>query len=112
MKEQGTSGKVDISSYALYDDAHFWIVAKYIERNPIKANIVYKSPKVITVDGKLKVLSKRIETFFEMDRDINRNQNMYKVYNYGYTKSDIAKFLEINPSTVSRVISSFHRILN
>jgi len=149
------------SSYALYDDAHFWIVAKYIERNPIKANIVqniclykyqsffqwknksnhyklindskifdmtlaeyeayistdlqvdaidvvYKSPKVITVDGKLKVLSKRIETFFEMDRDINRNQNMYKAYNYGYTKSDIAKFLEINPSTASRVISSFH----
>ena len=27
-------------SYYLYDDAHFWIVAKYIERNPIKAHMV------------------------------------------------------------------------
>ena len=98
-------------SYALYDDAHFWVVAKYIERNPIKANmvqdvnlynyqsfyewknrskyyellndskifnmtlleyeeyittdlemdaidIVYKSPKVLIIDNKFKVLSK------------------------------------------------------
>jgi len=27
-------------SYPLFDDAHFWIVAKYIERNPIKAGMV------------------------------------------------------------------------
>ncbi|MDQ7062018.1 MAG: transposase [Sulfurimonas sp.] len=27
-------------SYPLFDDAHFWIVAKYIEINPIKANMV------------------------------------------------------------------------
>lgn len=27
-------------SYYLYDDAHFWIVAKYIERNPIKSEMV------------------------------------------------------------------------
>lgn len=145
-------------SYALYDDAHFWIVAKYIERNPIKANmvndinqynyqsffewknrsknyellnnskifdmtlleyeeyistesetdaidIVYQSPKTIIIDGKFKVLSKRIETFFEMDRDINRNNNIKRAFEYGYTKSDIAKFLDINPSTVSRIIN-------
>ncbi len=27
-------------SYYLYNEAHFWIMAKYIERNPIKAKIV------------------------------------------------------------------------
>lgn len=27
-------------SYYLYDDAHFWIVSKYIERNPIEAKMV------------------------------------------------------------------------
>ena len=145
-------------SYPLFDDAHFWIVAKYIERNPIKAgmvnqvdlykyqsffqwkykhnyfellnnsmifnmtydeyadyvssemdidaiDIVYKSPKlIIKEDGKLKVLSKRLETFFELDRDINRDENIKKAYEYGYTKSEIADFLELNPSTVSRIV--------
>lgn len=144
-------------SYSLYDEAHFWIVAKYIERNPIKANIienitaykyqsffelnnkskyyallnnskifdmtlfeyidyistemqidaidiVYKSPKLIIKDGKYKVLSKRLETFFEYDIDINRNVNIKKAYNYGYTKSDIAKFINLSPSTISRIL--------
>jgi putative transposase len=144
-------------SYALYDDAHFWIVAKYIERNPIKANmvkevdlykyqsffqwkykykyyellnnsmifemtydeyadyissemeidaidIVYKAPKLILKDNKLKVLKKRLETFFEQDRDINRDENIKRAFEYGYTKSEIAIFLELNPSTVSRII--------
>ena len=144
-------------SFALYDDAHFWIVAKYIERNPIAANmvnslndykhqsffqwlhqskyfallndskifdmtlkeyteymssslevdaidIVYKSPKLVKKDGKLKILAKRIETFFEEDRDVNRNINMIKAYDYGYTKSDIARFLGLNPSSVSRIV--------
>lgn len=144
-------------SYALYDDAHFWVVAKYIERNPIKANmvqdvnlynyqsfyewknrskyyellndskifnmtlleyeeyittdlemdaidIVYKSPKTIIVDNKFKVLSKRLETFFEIDRDINKNNNIKKAYEYGYTKTEIAKYLSISRTAVSKVI--------
>lgn len=145
-------------SYPLFDDAHFWIVAKYIERNPIKANmvqdvalyryqsffqwkykhsyfpllqnsmifdmtydeyaeyvssemdidaidIVYKSPKlIIKQDGKFKVLSKRLESFFELDHDINRNENIKKAFEYGYTKSEIADFLDLNPSTVSRLL--------
>jgi len=144
-------------SYPLFDDAHFWIVAKYIERNPIKAkmvkqvelykyqsffqwkykhnyfellnnsmifemtyneyvdyvtsemdidaiDIVYKSPKLITKDGKLKVLKKRLETFFEPDRDINRDENIKEAYGYGYTKSEIADFLQLSPSTISRII--------
>jgi len=66
--------------------------------------IVYKSPKLVKKDGKLKILSKRIETFFEEDMDINRNINMKKAYDYGYTKSDIARFLSLNPSSVSRIV--------
>ena len=144
-------------SFALYDDAHFWVVSKYIERNPIAASmvnsvsdhkhqslfqwlhkskyfallnnskifdmtfkeyseyistaldidaidIVYRSPKLVKKDGKLKILSKRIETFFKEDRDINRNINMKKAYEYGYSKSDIARFLSLNPSSVSRIV--------
>jgi REP element-mobilizing transposase RayT len=144
-------------SYALYDDAHFWIVAKYIERNPIKAHIVqsveqykyqsyfqwstklkyyelinnskifdmtleeykaylstdlevdaieivYDSPKLVKKDGKLKILVKRLETFFETDRDINRNNNIMKAYKYGYKKSEIARFLDLHPSVVSKRI--------
>lgn len=146
-------------SYALYDDAHFWIVTKYIERNPIKANIihdistyiyqsyyqlqnegkyldllvgskiydmtireyndyvcseliidaidiVYKSPKVMIVNNEIKLLTKRLETFFNLDKDINRNRNIFKAYDYGYSKSEIAFFLELNPSSVSRIVSS------
>jgi len=140
-------------SYPLFDDAHFWIVAKYIERNPIKANmvndialyrfqsffqwkykhtyftlldnsmifdmtydeyadyvsseIVYKSPKLITKEGgKFKVLSERLETFFEQDRDISRNENIKKACDYGYTKSEIASFLNVSHTAISKVIKS------
>ncbi|ABB45000.1 Protein of unknown function DUF1568 [Sulfurimonas denitrificans DSM 1251] len=145
-------------SYPLFDDAHFWIVAKYIERNPIKANmvqdvaiykyqsffqwkykhnyfellndsmifemtydeysdylssemdidaidIVYKSPKLITTkEGNLKVLKKRLETFFEQDRDINRNENIKKAFEYGYTKSEIAEFINLSTKTINTIL--------
>lgn len=144
-------------SYPLFDDAHFWIVAKYIERNPIKANmvqdmgvykyqsyfqwkykhnyfgllnnsiifemtldeyadyisnemgknaidIVYNSPKVIVQENKLKVLKKRLETFFEVDRDINRDENIKKAFEYGYTKSEIATLLNISHTAVSKIV--------
>lgn len=148
-------------SYPLFDDAHFWIVAKYIERNPIKAgmvkqvefykyqsffqwkykhnyfellnnsmifdmtydeyadyissemesdaiDIVYKSPKlIIKDDGKFKVLSKRLETFFELDRDIKRNENIKKAYEYGYTKTEIAEFLNISHTAVSKIFEKY-----
>ncbi|MDY0122969.1 transposase [Sulfurimonas sp.] len=145
-------------SYPLFDDAHFWIVAKYIEINPIKANmvedvalykyqsffqwkykhnyfellndsmifemtyneyadyissdmdieaidIVYKSPNLITTkEGKLKVLKKRLETFFEQDRDINRNENIKKAFEYGYTKTEIANFLDLTTKTINTIL--------
>ena len=144
-------------SYPLYDDAHFWIVAKYIERNPIKASmvqkiesykyqsfyqwkykynyykllkssmifdmtineyseyissemdidaidIVYDSPKLIIEDGNFKLLKKRLETFFEQDRDINRNKNIRLAYEYGYTKTEIANFTNLSFNTISTVL--------
>jgi DNA-binding NarL/FixJ family response regulator len=68
-------------------------------------DIVYKSPKlIIKEDGKLKVLSKRLETFFEQDHDINRDENIKKAYQYGYTKSEIADFLNISHAAVSKIL--------
>ncbi len=144
-------------SYYLYDDTHFWVVAKYIGRNPIKAamvtqvqnykyqsfferkykeryfklieksmifnmtlkeyedyissempmdlhDTVFVTPKYVNKDGKMKVLSKRLETFFEEDRDINRNQNIKSAYDYGYTKTEIARFLELSRSGIAKII--------
>lgn len=145
-------------SYPLFDDAHFWILAKYIERNPIKASIVdnvskykyqsffqrkyknsyfymlkdsmifdmtleeytdyistdlqqdaidivYDSPNIILKDGKYKVLKKRLKTFFDLDTDINRNKNIKKAYEYGYKKSEIARFLGLSPSAITKILS-------
>lgn len=145
------------ASFFLYDDAHFWIVAKYIERNPIKAHMVkaidhykyqsffqrkynlehleiikdskifdmtldeygefissdidteilakiYMTPKHTVKDGKIKILNKRIESFFEDDRDVNRNTNIKQAYLYGYTKTEIADFLRLSTKTIDGVI--------
>jgi len=145
-------------SYPLFDDIHFWIVAKYIEKNPIKArivkqvelykyqslfqwkykykyfkllnnsmifdmtyaeyadyvssemdidaiDIVYKSPKLITnKDGQSTILNKRLEAFFEQDHDINRNENIKKAFDYGYTKTEIANFLNLSTKTINSVL--------
>ncbi len=144
-------------SYYLYDDVHFWIVAKYIEQNPVKAHMVkeiseykyqsffqwkhkdlyfkllknsmifdmtideyetyirtempqivldqvYRSPKVITRNGVTKVLTKRLEIFFEKDRDINRNKNMQKAYEYGYSKTEIAAFVGLSSKSMAKLL--------
>lgn len=152
------------ASYYLYDDVHFWYVAKYIERNPIKANMVkqidhykyqsffqwkykleyyplikdskifdmtlseyeefinseiqveilekiYMSPKYIEKDGVMKILDKRLETFFEQDRDINRDANIKKAYEYGYTKTEIANFLNLSTKIINiKIYGAVERI--
>ena len=158
-KRSGHLWQGRFASYYLYDDAHFWIVAKYCERNPIAANMVnnisdykyhsffqwkhkdgyysllenskifdmtleeyqeyidtqlevntldtvYQSPTLVFKDGEMKVLSKRLETFFEKDRDINRNQNIKKAYEYGYTKTQIANFVQLTPKSISNILDS------
>lgn len=145
-------------SSLLFDDEHFWIVAKYIERNPVKANVVkqledyrYQSlfqylynqkhisllkkskikemsskeyydflnselneeyfEKVYTSPKKVKnklgqeiLMTKRLEKFFEQDRDINRTQNANDAFTYGYSKAEIARFLGLTSSTVSKLL--------
>lgn len=156
-KRSGHLWQGRFASYYLYDDVHFWYVAKYIERNPIKAKMVkqidhykyqsffqwkyklqhyplitnskifdmtfteyeefinseiqeeilekiYMTPKYIKKDGKMKILYKRLETFFEEDRDINRNENIKKAYDYGYTKTEIAEFINLSTKTINTIL--------
>jgi len=155
-KRSGHLWQGRFSSYFLYDDAHFWVVAKYIERNPISASMVeniknykyqsffqyakqkgtcfllenskifemtlleyeeyviqemqvdaldtvYVTPKIVSSEGKLKILKRRLKTFFEQDVDINRNQNINKAYIYGYTKTEIAGFLNLSTKTIGKI---------
>jgi len=143
-------------SYYLYDEAHAWSVAKYIERNPLVARMVenileypyqslaqwhtkrehhellngslifnmtleeyeqyinqemdedefleiYATPKIVTKDAKMSVLYKRLETFFETDRDINRKENAIKAVEYGYTKAEVARFLGLSAKSVGQI---------
>ena len=145
-------------SYFLYMDEHPWIVAKYIERNPITAkmvrkisdyphqsfylwkhkserlnlldgsiifemtieeyaqyinseleesifNLVYTSPKIIKKDGKTKVLYRRLKTFFHKDRDIERDTNIKKAHEYGFSQVEIANFLSISTKTVAKALN-------
>jgi len=156
-KRSGHLWQGRFASYYLYDDIHFWYVAKYIERNPISAKMVkqidyykyqsfflrkfqseyyklienskildmtldeyeefigtgiqdeilekkYISPRYIKRDGEMKILYKRLETFFEQDRDINRNKNIKKAFEYGYTKTEIANFLNLSTKTINIVL--------
>jgi REP element-mobilizing transposase RayT len=144
-------------SYYLYDNVHAWIVAKYIEQNPITAKMVrqieeypyqsffqwknrakyfkllenslifdmtleeyeryiyeemkeeeflqiYATPKMVTRNGEMRVLYKRLETFFEEDRDINRNANMKKAFVYGYSKVEIARFVGLSAKMVGKIL--------
>jgi len=156
-KRYGALWQSRFYSSLLFDDEHFWIVTKYIERNPIKANIVkkleyykyqslfqylftskhinllenskinhmpkdeyytflnsdlnddnfekvYSTPKVCKIDGHKKILTKRLETFFEFDQDINRAKSIQNAYDYGYKQAEIADFLNLSSSAVSRYI--------
>jgi len=146
-------------SYYLYDEAHAWIVAKYIERNPIVARMVrdiseypyqsyfqwknrggfykflngslifdmtleeyeryinqemsedefldiYATPKIVTKDGEITVLYKRLETFFEADRDINRKENAIRAVGYGYSKAEVARFLGLSSKSVGKIFEN------
>ena len=67
---------------------------------------IYMTPKIINKDGKTKVLTRRLETFFEQDKDINRNGNIEKAYEYGYSKTEIAAFVGLSSKSVSSILIS------
>ncbi len=52
----------------------------------------------------MKILNKRLETFFEKDKDINRNQNIKLAYDYGYSNAEIADYLGLSFNTVKNAI--------
>jgi len=66
---------------------------------------IYATPKIVTRDGEMRVLYKRLETFFEEDRDINRNINMKKASLYGYSNVEIARFVGLSVRMVGKIIS-------
>jgi DNA-binding NarL/FixJ family response regulator len=37
---------------------------------------------------------------------MNKNANILKAYRYGYTKAEIADYLKLTPSTISRVVAN------
>jgi hypothetical protein len=67
---------------------------------------IYATPKIVTKDGEIRVLYKRLETFFEADRDINRKENANRAVEYGYTKAEVARFLGLSSKSVGKIISS------
>lgn len=156
-KRSGHLWQGRFASYYLYDDVHFWYVAKYIERNPIKAKMVkqidhykyqsffqwkyklqhyplitnskifdmtfteyeefinseiqeeilekiYMTPKYIKKDGKMKILYKRLEAFFDFTENEDRNNSIRKAYEYGYTNAEIADFLNLSHTTISKIL--------
>ena len=145
-------------SFYLYDDAHFWTVTKYIERNPLVAGIVkknalyqfqslyqrqetdqyfsllkgslifgmthnqykmlvdlglkkeeldfvYKSPKILlSNDGAVIVLNQRLSSFFEIPETLTRNQKIVNAANYGYSQTDIARYVGLSVTFVSKIL--------
>lgn len=65
---------------------------------------IYMTPKYIKKDGTMKILYKRLETFFDEDKDINRNVNIRKAFKYGYTKTEIANFLNLSTNTINTIL--------
>ena len=43
--------------------------------------------------------------FFEEDIEINRNENIKKAYGYGYTKTEIASFLNLSTKTINIILN-------
>jgi len=42
--------------------------------------------------------------FFELDCDINRNKNIKKAFEYGYTKTEIAEFINLSTKTIHIIL--------
>lgn len=54
----------------------------------------------------MKVLKRRLKTFFDQDKDINRNENIKKAFKYGYKKTEIANFLNLSTKTINVVLKA------
>lgn len=69
-------------------------------------NSIYKSPKLTQQDdGSFKILSKQLNTFFETDGQYTRNQKIISASQYGYSKTDIAQYLDMSVMSISKIVS-------
>jgi putative transposase len=74
-------------------------------------NAIYKSPKLMQRDdGSLEILSKRLNTFFETDGQHSRNQKIINASQYGYSKTDIAQYLDMSVMAISKIVTSFQTV--
>ena len=158
-KKVGTLWQGRFQSFYIFNDNDLFTVSKYIERNPIKANmvrnieqykhqslhawnnttkykdiiknsiifdmtlneykqyinnefendvydVIYSSPIIIVKNGNMKVLYKRVQTFFNDDINTNRNENIKKAYEYGYTITQIANYLKLSTKTIRTSLNS------
>lgn len=157
-KRSGHLWQGRFKSYYLYDEAHFWTVTKYIERNPVAAgivkkidqyqfqslyqwqkadkyasllddskiigmklqeyeifvdfelnndelNFVYKSPKILlSDDGAFTVLNRRLNYFFEASEALSRNQKVVNAAEYGYSQTEIAQYIGMSVTSVSKIL--------
>lgn len=62
---------------------------------------IYETPKIIIKADYMKILYKKLSTFFE--NNFLRNENIKKAFEYGYSKVEIATFLNLNRSTISKI---------
>lgn len=67
-------------------------------------SLIYKTPIFVKKNGKLKILYKRLKTFFDDDLTKERNINIKKAYEYGYTKVDIANYFSLSISLIDKVV--------
>ena len=62
----------------------------------------YATPKVIKQNNKIKVLTKKIESFF--DKYIDNKISISNAFKYGYSKSDIANFTNLSTPAISKIL--------
>ena len=58
----------------------------------------------------MRVLYKRLESFFEEDKDIDRNINMKKAWEYGYSKAEIARFVGLSVVMVGKILGKIQHL--
>jgi len=67
-------------------------------------NEIYKEPKIIVVDGEIKVVRKKLAQFFEEFEDKKEAIKAAKANGYKY--SEIARFLGVSNAYVSKLVKS------
>lgn len=66
---------------------------------------IYKSPRVVIHDdGTTEVLTRRLATFFDTDGTLDRNQKIGNAFAYGYSQTEIAKYLGLSVTAVSKIL--------